>query len=136
MLELVRDISRSKGIHVVLSSHLLPDVESVCREAVVLDRGKLLASGPIAELKGTDGTLFACRIRADDAGRERFSAALALAGCHSTLRDDGDLAIRLPAEATTRTIVRAARDEGVQIRRLVRLEPSLEEVFFELVGEG
>ena len=51
LLELIRDISTSKNVNVILSSHLLPDVEWVCRDAAVIHQGKLLASGSIAELK-------------------------------------------------------------------------------------
>ena len=45
MLELIRDISNVKGIHVILSSHLLPDVEWVCQEATVIHKGRIVASG-------------------------------------------------------------------------------------------
>src|SRR5688572_3763183 len=47
MLELIRDLSHNKGMDVIVSSHLLPDVEYTCDFVVVLDKGAIAASGPI-----------------------------------------------------------------------------------------
>src|SRR3954466_3402780 len=52
MLELVRDIAYNKGLNLIFSSHLLPDVEYVCDHVVVLDKGRVATQGPIAALKG------------------------------------------------------------------------------------
>src|SRR5207253_10071730 len=52
MLELVRDIAHNKGLSLILSSHLLPDVEYACDHVVVLDKGTVAAQGPIEALKG------------------------------------------------------------------------------------
>src|SRR5207302_10851466 len=51
VLELARDLAHNKGMSLLFSSHLLPDVESVCDHVVVLGRGTLLAQGEIRELK-------------------------------------------------------------------------------------
>src|SRR6476619_5266734 len=52
MLELIRDLAHNKGVNLILSSHLLPDVEYTCDRVVVMDKGRIAAQGPIAELKG------------------------------------------------------------------------------------
>jgi ABC-type multidrug transport system ATPase subunit len=52
MLELIRDIAHNKGINLILSSHLLPDVEYTCDYVVVLDKGTVATHGPIDALKG------------------------------------------------------------------------------------
>ena len=52
MLELVRDLAHEKQINLILSSHLLPDVEYTCDRVVVLDKGRVVAQGPIDTLKG------------------------------------------------------------------------------------
>ncbi|MBD3267701.1 ATP-binding cassette domain-containing protein, partial [bacterium] len=51
MLELIKDVSHNKGISVILSSHLLPDVEEVCDSVMVLFKGKLAKTGKINDLK-------------------------------------------------------------------------------------
>src|SRR5688572_6753850 len=63
MLDLVRDISHNKGMNLILSSHLLPDVEYVCDYVVVLDNGRIAAEGPIGALKGRGGRLFELRLK-------------------------------------------------------------------------
>src|ERR1700692_4764585 len=58
MLELIRDLSHDKGVNLILSSHLLPDVEHTCDHVVVMDKGRVAAQGPIASLKQQRGRVF------------------------------------------------------------------------------
>src|SRR6202051_4194623 len=51
MLDLVRDLAHNKGMSLILSSHLLADVEYTCDDVAVMDRGAIVAAGPIAALK-------------------------------------------------------------------------------------
>src|SRR4029453_3334901 len=51
MLELARDLAHNKGLSLLFSSHLLPDVEAVCDHVLVLGRGTLLAQGEIRTMK-------------------------------------------------------------------------------------
>src|SRR6266480_6149921 len=50
MLALVRDLAHNKNINLILSSHMMPDVESVCDTVVVMNRGRVVMRGPIAAL--------------------------------------------------------------------------------------
>ncbi|PYV09665.1 MAG: hypothetical protein DMG07_22660 [Acidobacteria bacterium] len=131
MLGLIRDISGSKGIHVVLSSHLLPDVEWVCTAALVIHRGRSVASGRIEELKRGIGAVYECRLKGDSRG---FRDELAMLGCRCDDGEDGVLRIRLVEGLGSQSLVRAARDHKVQIRHLVPLRQSLEDVFLEVIG--
>src|SRR6202030_4120495 len=51
LLVLARDLSRNKGMSLLFSSHLLPDVEFVCEHVLVLGQGRLLAQGDVTKLK-------------------------------------------------------------------------------------
>src|SRR5216110_2311977 len=51
ILELARDLAHNKGMSLLFSSHLLPDVEAVCEYVMVLGRGRLLAQGRIQDMK-------------------------------------------------------------------------------------
>src|SRR5438477_3640700 len=68
MLELVRDLGHNKGVSLILSSHLLPDVEYTCDYVVVMDKGQVATQGPIAELKGPAGRVYELRIKGDLVG--------------------------------------------------------------------
>src|SRR5436190_21421872 len=64
MLELVRDLGHNKGVNLILSSHLLPDIEFTCDHVVVMDKGRVVAEGPIDGLKQPRGQLFELRVKA------------------------------------------------------------------------
>jgi ABC-2 type transport system ATP-binding protein len=55
MLKLVRDISHGKGVNIIVSSHLLPDIERVCDTVIVMRNGRIATQGDIASLRETQG---------------------------------------------------------------------------------
>src|SRR5947209_13242867 len=63
MLALARDLAHNKNISLILSSHVMPDVESVCDTVVVMDKGHIAAQGPIADLKQSRGQVFELRVK-------------------------------------------------------------------------
>jgi ABC-2 type transport system ATP-binding protein len=132
MLELIKDISISKGINVILSSHLLPDVEWVCRDALVIHKGKRLAAGKIEDLKHTPGAVFECRVKGDSGP---FRLHLEGLGCQCVNGDDGILKIRMAEGLGSRVLLQTARNLQIQIRHLIPMRQSLEEVFLEVIGE-
>ena len=80
MLELIRDIARKESMNIIISSHLLPDIESTCRQVVIMNKGRIAAEESIAGLKKDKRNVFEIKVVGD---REAFFAALrcpALAG--------------------------------------------------------
>lgn len=137
MLELVRDIAHNKGINLILSSHLLPDVEYVCDYVVVLDKGAVATSGPIEALKGPAGRVYEVRVKGDVAP---FVAALQAAGleCHETEEDIMRVFIageRGEPGSDQRRICDIAMRTGAQVRHLRASVPTLEDVFARAIGE-
>jgi ABC-2 type transport system ATP-binding protein len=133
MLELIRDISHSKNIHVVLSSHLLPDVEWVCQDATVIHKGNVLAAGKIQDLKRGTGAILECRIKGD---RRHFVEELTILGCRCSDEDDGIIRVEMIEGLSSQTILKVARDLKAQVRHLVPLKQSLEDVFLQVIGES
>ena len=131
VLELARDLARRKGMSLIFSSHLLPDVEAVCDHVMVIGRGRLLAQGALAELTRSERPIFEVRVKGD---LDPFAYRLAGLGCVADRRDDR-LHVELPGGATPELIWRAARDAGEQIRLLKPLRNTLEEVFLKAVSE-
>ncbi len=132
MLELVRDLAHAKGVNLILSSHLLPDVEYTCDHVVVLDKGRVVVQGPIDALKGTGGRVFELRIKGD---RETFTEALRAAGmeCHAT--DEDVMRVFTTDDLGPRALFALAARERVQVRHLRPSVPTLEDVFARAVGE-
>jgi ABC-2 type transport system ATP-binding protein len=133
MLELVRDIAHNKQINLILSSHLLPDVEYTCDHVVVLDKGAIATQGPIEALKGPGGRVFEIRIKGDTA---TFIAALQSAGleCHAT--DEDVMRAFVPDDRGARFLFQLASQQHVQVRHLKASVPTLEDVFAKAVGES
>jgi ABC-2 type transport system ATP-binding protein len=133
MLDLVRDLARNKGVHVILSSHLLPDVEYTCDQVVVMDKGRIAADGPIDGMKQPRGRVFELRVKAPEPGA--FAARIRAAGfdCHAA--DDEMMRVFVPEPAGPRELFALAAAEGVQVRHLRPSVPTLEDVFAHAVGE-
>ena len=133
MLELVRDLAHNKGVNVIVSSHLLPDVEFTCEHVVVMDKGRIAAQGPIASLKQTRGQVFELRVKAPG-GTDSFVERLRAAGfeCHAT--DDDVMRVFVPGEGGARDVFALAAAEHVQVRHLRPSVPTLEDVFAKAVG--
>jgi hypothetical protein len=72
MLALIHDLGHNKGVNLVLSSHLLPDVEYACDHIIVLAQGAIAASGPIAALKQSKGRVYELRVKTPDGDLERL----------------------------------------------------------------
>ena len=137
MLELIHDLGHNKNVNLILSSHLLPDVEFTCDHVVVMDKGQVVAYGPIDELKGPAGRIFELRIKGD---LPAFIDVLQAAGmeCHGT--DEDVMRVFVPAGISAsgheqRAIFSLAAQRGVQVRHLRPSVPTLEDVFAKAIGE-
>jgi ABC-2 type transport system ATP-binding protein len=124
MRELLRDFADRAGT-VLLSSHLLREVEVIADQLVVIGEGKIVAQGSKAELLATSGTL----VRAVDP--EALADGLAAAGLAAAPAADGSLV----AEAEPETVGRLAAELGVA---LIELRPAdgggLEQLFLTLTS--
>ncbi len=132
----MRDLIRSLGSGertVLLSSHLLSEVEQICDRVGVISKGRLIAESTVEELRGGAALLVAARPL--DRARERVERLLG-AGRVETV--DGTL--RLDADpATAGRINRELVSANVEVTELRRIERTLEEVFLEMTnqkGEG
>jgi ABC-2 type transport system ATP-binding protein len=137
MLQLVRDLAENKGVNLILSSHLLPDVEYTCEHVVVLDKGAIATFGPIDRLKGRASRVYEMRVKGDLSAFVDRATAAGLA-CKET---DEDVMRVFIAEDThapgedQRLLCQLAMEAGVQVRHLKPSLPTLEDVFAKAVGE-
>jgi ABC-2 type transport system ATP-binding protein len=134
MLELVRDLAHNKGVNLILSSHVLPDVEYTCDSVVVMDKGRIAAAGPIEALKQPRGRVYELRVKTSS-DIEQFFGQLRAAGleCHAT--DEDVVRVFVPGEGGARQLFALAAAAGVQVRHLRPSVPTLEDVFAHAVGQ-
>jgi len=131
MLELARDLSHNKGMSVLFSSHLLPDVEHVCDHIMVMGRGKLLAKGRIDEMKARFESVYQVRVKRE---QEAFAHELQRVGCRTNAEDDA-LEVVTPDGVGPDLIWRTAAQTGKQIRYLRPRRSTLEEVFLKALED-
>jgi ABC-2 type transport system ATP-binding protein len=133
MLVLVHDLAHAKGVNVIVSSHLLPDVEYTCDSVVVIDKGRIATSGPIAALKQPRGQVYELRVKAPDL--RVFIDRLAAAGLECHAGHDDVLRVFVPGARGAQELFRLAAAEQAQVRHLRPSLPTLEDVFATAVGE-
>ena len=113
----------SEGKTILVSSHLLAEVQQTVDEVVIIANGRLVRSGSIADLEGTPGAV----VKTSDAGR--LAGALRVADVTSTVDDDGSLV----ADTTDlRLIGDVALRAGLPIYGLQPRKADLEALFFQL----
>jgi ABC-2 type transport system ATP-binding protein len=131
ILELIQDISSKKDIQVLICSHILTDIESVCSDVVILNKGRLAAQGRLSELRELQYRLYEIRIKGEGEG---FTAKIRALGCRVEETEDKLLKVYVPAELDIREIFRTAEEEKSQVRHFVRSRTSLEDLFARVVG--
>ena len=131
ILELIKDISSKKNIQVLISSHILPDIEYTCSYVVILNKGKLAAQGEISKLKEIGYNLFELKVKGEKQG---FLQKLKDMNCKTEEREDGILKVYMPFDRSKQEIFRIAAEEKIQVRHFVRSQSSLEDKFASVVG--
>lgn len=133
MLDLIRSVSADFGINVILSSHLLDEVERICDSVTIIGDGQTLASGRLDELRSTDTIGVALELDGTEAEVVALAEHLRSQGFPITV--DGR---RLTVEGADERVFDAARDAcvaaNVGIVRLNRRRLTLEDVFLDRLG--
>ncbi len=124
---------RGMGKTIIVSSHILMELDQFCNKLVIVDKGKVLYSGAIAEVasKMRRGREVSVKV-----GRDQASLAVtlrAVAEVDKVIEDDSWLRVRLKDGVTDYSfIVRAVNERGLTLLGLAEEEPDLEDVFMSL----
>ncbi len=132
--EMIRTMVEQENRTIFLSSHLLDEVEKICDAAAIVDRGKIIAQGPIAELAQGGGVHNELIVGVDD-----VELALTTLGASELVSDarrsDEGLRVILAGELETAAAVNASLVRaGVAVMRLEPVRHSLEERFLEVTS--
>ena len=127
---LIREIA-TDGITVLVSSHLLAEVEQICTQVGVMRTGRLVFQGPLEELRARG----AARIRVTTTDATRAAEVLGKLGLADVVSADGEASATLGEQAPEQ-ICRELVYAGVPVAGLDTPRPSLEELFVGLTGEG
>ena len=126
--ELIGRINRERGVTVVLSSHLLAEVEQTCGRVAILNRGRLVFQGHWRELRSD-----VRRYRFDVDDPARLAAAASANG--AALEPDGRT-VALAADRDVADLVAALVGSGARVRAVEPLRQNLEEIYLRTISEA
>jgi ABC-2 type transport system ATP-binding protein len=124
MRELIRRLNRERGLTVMLSSHLLAEVQQLCDRIAILHQGRLRFEGPWTQL-ADQGQRF--RLELDD-WPKAHAIGLALAVPPDV--------IELPPGEDIAEVIRRVVESGIKIRAVEPLRPTLESLYLEAIRDG
>jgi len=126
MLDLVTDIRDRGETHILLSSHLLGDVESVCDEVLILKDGRIAATCDLEAERSANRSFVEVELQTPD---QRFAEELTELGCELAVHDGGRIKLVLPEGRSVRDLYDIADRLGVGIRHLDLKRDSLQDIF-------
>jgi ABC-type multidrug transport system ATPase subunit len=131
MRELLQVLNRERGVTILISSHLLPEVEKLVTHAGIINRGTILFQGTLADLLSRRRqNSFVVFETSDDAKAERVVRGLGV----SARVEAGRVAVpaleRERVAAVNRTLVQS----GIEVYQIGRVENDLEKIFFDVIG--
>jgi len=132
MLELIRSVSHGKGLNIIISSHLLPDIERTCDTVVALVGGQLRAQGSIKDLKRVGGDAYDVELRDES---DAFESLARQAGYVVERLRYSSYRVKLSdGESASKVLLQLAKESGAQVRGLIHAERTLEEAFLSTIN--
>lgn len=132
MIQLIREIRDSGDMHVVISSHLLRDVDECCDEVIILRNGNIAGICNIEEERRLNRKFLELETHGED---NSFADAVQQLGCECALFGKGRMNPVLPESIEIRELYKIAAQREVQIRRMNYRRDSLEDIFLKAMEE-
>ncbi len=133
MIRMIREVRDSGQANIVLSSHLLRDVEECCEEIVILKEGQLVVYCNLEEERKANKKFLMLETRGE---LQEFVDGVAALGCECAVTSDHRLKIILQDGTEIRDLYKLAATSQVQIRRLTYKRDSLEDIFLKAMENG
>lgn len=132
LLELIQEIRAASDMALLLSSHLLRDVEETCDEVLILRNGRIASICNLIEERRANRKF----LEMETFGAEAtFTSTLEGLGCECAVFDGGRIKVVMPDGVEIREVFKAAADRGVQIRRMNHRRDSLEDIFLNAMEQ-
>jgi len=126
MIQLIKDIRKEGSIRLLISSHLLRDIDETCDEVLILKNGRIASLCNIEEERRSNRSF----MELETVGAtERFSVSIRGLGCECATFPGGRIKLVIPDHIEARDLYVIASEQGVQIRRMNQRRDSLEDIF-------
>jgi len=126
MIHLIQEIRKEGSVRLLISSHLLRDIDETCDEVLILKGGRIAALCNIEEERRSNQSF----MELETVGAtEKFSISIRGLGCECASFSGGRIKLVLPEHIEARDLYRIASEQKVQIRRMHVRRDSLEDIF-------
>jgi ABC-2 type transport system ATP-binding protein len=126
MIQVIKEIRKEGSIRLLISSHLLRDIDETCDEVLILKDGRIAALRNIEEERNSHRNF----IELETVGAtEQFSTRVRALGCECAIFAGGRIKLVMPDDIEARDLYVIASEQSVQIRRMNRRRDSLEDIF-------
>ena len=118
---------------VLLSTHILPDVQTVCDEVVIISKGEIRRCQTLASLSEPTEPTVTIRVLGDSAP---FIKLLHKNSFKTEVQINGEIKVSGASTSVAESVWKIAQEGGVPLQRLLPAKNSLEEIFIETVKEA
>jgi ABC-2 type transport system ATP-binding protein len=126
MIQLIKDIREEGSVRLLISSHLLPDIDETCDEVLILKSGRIAALRNIEQERRSNRSFMELETVGST---EQFSVRIRGLGCECACFPGGRIKLVIPDHIEARDLYVIASEQGVQIRRMNQRRDSLEDIF-------
>jgi ABC-2 type transport system ATP-binding protein len=126
MVQLIKDIRKQGGTRLLISSHLLRDIDETCDEVLILNKGRIAAISNIEEERRSHRNFIELEMVGSTEG---FAEKMRSLGCECACFAGGRVKLVMPDVLSARDLYVVATEQGVQIRRIQQRRDSLEDIF-------
>jgi ABC-2 type transport system ATP-binding protein len=133
MIQVIKEIREQGSIRLLISSHLLRDIDETCDEVLILKNGRIAALSNIEQERRSNRNFLELETTGST---EQFTARVRELGCECASFPDGRLKLVMPDNISVRDLYVMAAAHGVQIRRMNLRRDSLEDIFLRAMVEN
>lgn len=133
MIHLIQEVRKTTNMCLLLSSHLLRDVEETCDEVLILKQGRIAGICDLEAERSANRKFLELETAGAD---ESFANRIAALGCECAVLGGGRMKLVMPDSVEIREIYRIAAEKSVQIRKLNYRRDSLEDIFMKAMHEN
>ncbi|HUN83157.1 MAG TPA: ABC transporter ATP-binding protein [Terracidiphilus sp.] len=130
MIQLIKDIRKQGSTHLLISSHLLRDIDETCDEVLILNKGRVAAISNIEEERRSHRNFIELEMAGNTEG---FTQKMRALGCECASFAGGRVKLVMTDELQVRDVYTAAAEFDAQIRRIQQRRDSLEDIFMRAV---
>jgi ABC-2 type transport system ATP-binding protein len=131
--DFIREINRERGVTVILTTHDMQDIEKICERMILIDHGKVIYDGPVAQIKERFGKTRTLVVDLEPNGHE---PDLQIAGAELVRREGNRFWLRFNRDVLSASQLIARVSERYAIRDLTVEEPEIEGIISRIYQEG